>query len=144
MQRLYLHNNSLSSLDETRQSSTASPPCSSSASQDNSLSSLAADTFDGLTALNTLYLNDNNLSSLAADTFDGLTALNTLYLNDNSLTTLDADIFDGLGNLKTLYLNDNGLTGFPPPSLRTSTTPCSNSSSPITACLRCPPWSLPI
>ena len=77
---------------------------------DNSLSSLNVNLFDETTALRTLFLHRNTLSSLDADTFDGLTTLATLILYNNNLSTLDADIFDGLTSLQTLVLNGNGLS----------------------------------
>ena len=72
----------------------------------NSLSTLPAGVFDGLTALTTLDLWINSLSTLPAGVFDGLTALTQLWLGENSLATLPAGVFDGL-RADALYLFDN-------------------------------------
>ena len=77
------------------------------------LTTLDEDIFDGLTALETLNLSTNSLTTLDEDIFDGLTALETLNLGSNSLTTLDEDIFDGLTALATLDLSRNDLTTLP-------------------------------
>ena len=78
--------------------------------EDQSITALAAGDFDGLIALETLWLNDNDLTMLPAGVFDELTALTKLYLNDNDLTTLPAGVFDELTALEQLYLDDNDLT----------------------------------
>ena len=46
--------------------------------------------------LEDLDLSDNSLSSLPADIFDGLSTLEDLDLSDNSFSSLPVDIFDGL------------------------------------------------
>ena len=77
------------------------------------ITALKADDFNGLTALETLYLNKNNLISLPDGIFDGLTALETLHLNNNGLTSLPDGIFDGLTALETLWLVGNDLRSLP-------------------------------
>ena len=62
------------------------------------------------TALERLDLDDNSISTIDEDAFDGLTALEKLSLFDNSLTTLDEDIFDGLTALIQILLRNNNIT----------------------------------
>ena len=78
-----------------------------------SLTTLPEDLFDGLTALESLWLSDNSLTTLPEDLFDSLTALDGLHLDDNGLTMLDGEIFDGLAGLQQLDLSYNVI-----PSLR--------------------------
>ena len=80
---------------------------------ENSLSSLDADIFDGLSSLQNLNLSRNSLSSLDADIFSGLSSLQNLDLGENSLSNLDTDIFDGLSSLQELYLDLNSLNSLP-------------------------------
>ena len=77
---------------------------------DNSLTTIDEDAFDGLTALTELYLEANYITSIHEDAFDDLTALEHLQLRGNTLTTLDADIFDGLTALDFLDIDSNSLT----------------------------------
>ncbi len=79
---------------------------------DQSIASLQAGDFAGLTSLTTLRLNSNQLSTLPTNAFSGLTTLTTLYLNSNQLSTLPAAI-SGLTSLTQLYLNDNRLSTLP-------------------------------
>ena len=78
-----------------------------------SITALAAGDFDGLTALETLYLYGNALTTLPAGVFDELTALKTLDLDFNGLTTLPDGVFDELTALDQLFLEDNGLDMLP-------------------------------
>ncbi len=73
------------------------------------ITELRSGDFNGLAALNRLYLRDNTLTDLHEDLFDGLNSLNWLYLNNNTLTDLPQDLFNGLNNLRWLFLNDNSL-----------------------------------
>ncbi len=77
------------------------------------ITSLKADDFDGLSALQNLNLSSNSLTTLPEGIFDGLSALIYLYLGNNSLTTLPEGIFDGLSALQTLSLDNNSLTTLP-------------------------------
>ncbi len=79
----------------------------------NSLTTLPDDVFDGLTALEKLWLNDNSLITVPADVFEDLTSLMWLSLSNNNLDTLPADVFDGLTTLTVLSLADNSLTTLP-------------------------------
>ena len=55
----------------------------------------------------TLDLASQSITSLAAGDFDGLTSLEELYLNDNALTMLPAGVFEPLTALRVLHLIDN-------------------------------------
>ena len=78
-----------------------------------SITTLQAGDFAGLTSLTELRLYDNQLSTLPADLFDGLGALTTLYLNGNQLSSLPEGLFDGLSSLATLYLYGNSVDPLP-------------------------------
>ena len=79
-----------------------------------SISTLKADDFSGLTNLEELNLSRNpRLTTLPDDVFSGLNALEELYLDYNELRTLDAGAFSGLTALKKLYLNGNKLGSLP-------------------------------
>ena len=78
-----------------------------------SITTLKADDFAGLTRLVELRLYDNQLSTLPADLFDGLSSLTTLYLNGNQLSSLPKGLFDGLSSLATLYLYGNAVDPLP-------------------------------
>ena len=78
-----------------------------------SITTLKADDFAGLTRLVELRLYDNQLSTLPANLFDGLSSLTTLYLNGNQLSLLPKGLFDGLSSLATLYLYGNAVDPLP-------------------------------
>ena len=79
---------------------------------DNQLSTLPANAFSGLTTLTTLYLKSNQLSTLPA-AISGLTTLTILDLDSNRLSTLPTNAFSGLTSLTQLYLNFNELSTLP-------------------------------
>ena len=79
----------------------------------NGLSRLPDGIFDGLTELKYLNLWANGLSSLPDGIFDELTALKSLYLLHNNLRSLPAGIFDKLTVLKSLHLSYNDLSSLP-------------------------------
>ena len=60
-----------------------------------------------LAAITSLDLAAQSISSLQAHDFDGLTGLTTLDLEDNALTTLPAGLFSPLSALTMLDLRDN-------------------------------------
>ena len=78
-----------------------------------SITSLKATDFDGLTGLTFLNLGSNGLGSLPMGIFDGLGNLTRLELQYNSLSSLPADVFDELDSLSRLNLYDNGLSSLP-------------------------------
>ena len=79
----------------------------------NKFTTIAENTFDGLTRLTTLNLEHNRITTIPENTFDGLTQLTTLNLGDNELTTIPEKTFDGLTLLTTLNLGNNELTTIP-------------------------------
>ena len=76
---------------------------------DKSISSLKANDFAGMPALETLFLRDNQLRILPQNVFSGLSALETLSLRDNRLDDLDASLFSDLADLQILLLDGNAL-----------------------------------
>ena len=70
--------------------------------------------FDGLVALQGLYLHYNELTDLPADIFNPLdNSLRWLFLNNNKISTLQDDVFDGLLGLNWLLLGGNSLDALP-------------------------------
>ena len=78
-----------------------------------SITTLQAGDFAGLTALTTLWLSSNQLGSLPAGVFDELTALTWLSLFFNQLGSLPAGVFDELTVLTSLDLSFNQLGSLP-------------------------------
>ena len=79
-----------------------------------SIASLQAGDFAGLTSLRKLVLEDNELTKLPADVFDGLTSLTLLDLCANPLESLPPGVFDQLTSLKKLDLYVIPLESLPP------------------------------
>ena len=63
-----------------------------------------------LESINQLNLNDESISSLQAGDFAGLTEMQFLEMENNELRTLPAGVFAGLGELQVLSLNYNQVT----------------------------------
>ena len=80
---------------------------------DQGLTSLREDDFDGLTRLKELNLGRNALTSLPAGVFSDLTKLRKVALRQNSLSSLPAGLFSGLPKLLQVDLSDNSLTSLP-------------------------------
>ena len=81
--------------------------------EEQGLTSLRADDFDGLTSLESLSLSGNQLAALPDGAFDSLTSLQYLSLSGNQLAELPDGAFDGLTSLQTLWLHDNQLAALP-------------------------------
>ncbi|CAM9959471.1 unnamed protein product [Pylaiella littoralis] len=64
--------------------------------QDNSLTALPSDLFEGMSALLQLNIDNNGLTSLGWGIFDALPVLSYLIMEDNDLTTLPAGLFDSM------------------------------------------------
>ena len=79
----------------------------------NTLSSLPTGVFDDLSSLTSLSLRNNTLSSLPTGVFDKLTSLTSLRLEHNQLSTLPTGVFDDLSSLRHLYLDNNTLSSLP-------------------------------
>ena len=67
-----------------------------------------------LAAVASLDLSEQSISSLQANDFHGLTSLTELLLDDNSLTTLPEGLFYPLSALTTLDLRDNSGLSYSP------------------------------
>ncbi len=76
---------------------------------DQSITTLKAGDFDGLSSLRSLSLAKNTLRTLPADIFSGLPALVQLDLGSNQLSSLPANIFSGLSAMTRLNLSYNNL-----------------------------------
>ena len=79
----------------------------------NTLSSLPAGIFSGLSSMSSLDLGSNTLSSLPDGVFSGLSSMGRLNLSYNSLDSLSANTFSGLSALTGLDLGDNQLSSLP-------------------------------
>ena len=81
--------------------------------QENRLSRLPEDAFQGLGNLQALLLEGNSLDELPEGVFGSLSHLQVLHLSDNSIASLPERIFRGLDNLERLALDHNRLTVLP-------------------------------
>ena len=79
----------------------------------NSLTGIPEAVIDHLTSLKKLNLCDNRLSSMRSGVFAGLTGLTELNLYGNELQSLPAGVFAGLTGLTTLRLYNNHLARLP-------------------------------
>ncbi|XP_052093929.1 leucine-rich repeat-containing protein 15-like [Mytilus californianus] len=76
----------------------------------NRITTIDANVFQGMTALQTLFMNENKITTVDANSFQGLTALTLLNLSYNKITKIDAKIFQGLTALSSLALYANKIT----------------------------------
>ena len=76
----------------------------------NDITRITADSFRGLTSVETLWLNRNEISYIEAGSFRDLRQCTKLYLHKNELTTITADMFQGLVELEKLELNTNNIS----------------------------------
>ena len=76
---------------------------------DQSITTLKAGDFDGLSSLRSLSLAKNTLSSLPAGIFSGLSAMSSLDLRSNTLSSLPDGVFSGLSSMGRLNLSYNSL-----------------------------------
>ncbi|CAM9409707.1 unnamed protein product [Ectocarpus sp. 8 AP-2014] len=77
---------------------------------DNSLTTLPADVFEDLGALEALYIGNNPFTVLPAGLFHGLQSLTRLWINGSQLDQLEAGILDDVVALQHLYLHNNELS----------------------------------
>ena len=79
----------------------------------NSMSSIHAGAFDGLSALTRLSLSYNSISGIPAGLFDGLSVLTQLGLAYNPTSSIPAGLFDGLSVLTQLNLYNTAISSIP-------------------------------
>ena len=80
---------------------------------ENQLASLPDDVFVGLPKLLVLLLGANRLTELRSAHLNGLPSVTLLDLHGNSLASLPADLFGGLPALRSVQLGLNDLTSLP-------------------------------
>ncbi len=71
------------------------------------IGSIQYETFNGLQTLQALYLNNNKLTALDPDTFNGCYNLQSLDLDFNQIASLEANTFKDLRSLEFLYMSGN-------------------------------------
>ena len=76
----------------------------------NKINEIAAGAFSDLHTCILLMLNDNRLTDIRPDMFEGLQSLGTLRLEGNGLTDLQAGAFSHLKQCSELWLFSNKLT----------------------------------
>ncbi|XP_053407746.1 slit homolog 3 protein-like [Mercenaria mercenaria] len=77
---------------------------------ENKISSvLTKDTFNGLTGLQTLYLDENNISRIEPGALRSFSSLSSLWLQANQLSALDPEVLDVkyIPKLSELYIDTN-------------------------------------
>ena len=78
-----------------------------------SIASLKAEDFSGLTSLGELKLRNNQLTSLPTGVLSDLDSLTSLDLGGNQLASLSGSGLEGLASLQVLLLDSNNLTSLP-------------------------------
>ena len=104
------------------------------------IASLKADDFSGLTSLEGLDLGGNELTSLPTGIFSDLDSLTSLDLSGNSITSLPDGLLGGLSKLVDLDLSSNALASLPDeifnnPAKLTDLDLSGNSGAPFTVTL---------
>ncbi len=77
----------------------------------NRISSMQANSFNGLGLLCKLHLQNNTLRELRTDDFQGMDSLEQLWLSNNEVALIQNGAFNGLSTLKELSLLGNRLQG---------------------------------
>ena len=77
--------------------------------QGNILSPLTNNTFNGLTGLQTLYIDINNISRIETGAFRSFSSISSLWLDGNQLTTLEPEVLNTkyMPHLSTLFIDFN-------------------------------------
>ncbi|CAN0440849.1 toll-like receptor 3 [Lampetra fluviatilis] len=120
LRRLWLSRTRLTSLDTDRSPFYGLVNLTYLDLSNNNMGKVLADTFRGLTALQTLKLGHNNLARLWKHNnppvlyLDGLRQLRSLELLFNGFDEVPAAAFAGLSNLRLLNMNSNNMDKFPP------------------------------
>ncbi|XP_078594945.1 uncharacterized protein LOC144872535 [Branchiostoma floridae x Branchiostoma japonicum] len=85
--------------------------------QNNQITAVQRNTFDGILNLNELHLEHNFITTIERGAFGGIINLGKLFLNDNRIGSLAPGTFSGVVNLNSLYLQQNELRSFTVDSL---------------------------
>lgn len=80
----------------------------------NSIESLPAAAFSGLSRLHGLDLRSNAITFLADRALEGLSSLAVLKLSDNRLASLPPELFTDARNVQEIHLRNNTLSVLPP------------------------------
>ncbi|XP_046424090.1 toll-like receptor Tollo [Neodiprion pinetum] len=80
----------------------------------NSIESLPAAAFSGLSRLHSLDLRSNTITFLADRALEGLSSLEVLKLSDNRLASLPPELFTDTRNIHEIHLRNNTLSVLPP------------------------------
>lgn len=80
----------------------------------NSIESLPASAFSGLSRLQSLDIRSNNIAFVADRAFEGLIALTSIQLSSNRLASLPPDLFSESRDIKEIHLRNNTLAVLPP------------------------------
>ena len=81
---------------------------------DNKLTEIRGDMWEGLHSLMELYLFDNRIRTLHAGAFRPLGKLQALWLWQNELTVIRGDMWEGLHSLRRIYLKNNKISSIKP------------------------------
>ena len=77
---------------------------------ENSLTTLEAGFFNGLSNPERLYLDENQITIIIPGSFSGLSSLQRLDLDQNWLTILGPGLFQGLLSLRRLIVSNNRMS----------------------------------
>ena len=86
---------------------------------DNDLTELRNDMFQGLPALEKLHLFDNKISYIEPGAFRSLSHLEYLDLDENELTDITSGMWEGLDELEFLLVGENHVTSLSPGVFKT-------------------------
>ncbi len=86
------------------------PRCVKLLLDNNQISSVENNAFDGMSSLESLNLHKNSLSVIRNGMFTGLHALVELFLNSNEIDRIVEGSFDPLRSIKRIHLANNKLT----------------------------------
>jgi Leucine-rich repeat (LRR) protein len=82
--------------------------------QNNNISEISKNAFEGQQKLRELELNDNQIKILQPGVFDPLTSLTELWLQRNLIEVIDDWLFDKNLKLEVLYLHENKIVAVGP------------------------------
>ena len=103
---LYLNGNAITSIAPS--AFVNAPPSMTTINLNlNSISTLEAGAFTGLSNVISIMLHKNFITTIEAEAFAGMSSLQSLWLNDNAITTIHSGAFSGLSSLTEFYLDKN-------------------------------------